>query len=231
MLVNFSGFIPSGPCPYLPGLEWAQDVLLVRSMTPDEYVALLDQGYRRAGRHVYRPRCAACRECRPLRVPVGCFAPSRTQKRIWRLNRDLAVTLGRPQVDAVRLELHNRYVTERHDHEPSDPSGYRQFFVDSPVPTREISYRLDGRLVGIAILDELGPVCSAVYTYFDPSLPRRSLGTFSILWEIEHARRTGAEWLHLGFHVLGSKTMTYKANFRPCEKLSVEGRWEPYRGE
>ena len=229
MLTSFKGFLPSGACPYLPGREWAQDVLVVTSIAPDEYLRLLDQGYRRSGRYVYRPRCVGCAECRPLRVPVAGFTPSRTQKRILRINRDLAVTVGPPEFDEERLSLQNRYGEERHEDAPLDEDDFRQLFVDSPVPSRQIAYRLDGRLVGLALIDELGPVHSAVYTCYDTTLFKRSLGTFSVLYEIEHARRSGARWLHLGFHVAPCGRMAYKSKFRPCEKLSPGRVWEPFR--
>ncbi|MBI3271590.1 MAG: arginyltransferase [Planctomycetes bacterium] len=229
MRTSFQGFVPSGPCPYFTDREWAQDVFVVAQMTPAEYVLLLDRGFRRSGRWIYRPRCAGCRECRPLRIPTARFVPSRTQKRILRLNADLVVAVAPPRFDAERLELHNRYVAERHDHAPMDARAYREYFLDSPVPSRELTYRLDGRLVGLALLDDLGTIQSAVYTFYDSALPRRSLGTFSILWELGHALRSGAQWLHLGFHVQGSEKMMYKSNFRPCEKLGVDGQWALHR--
>ncbi|MBI5365735.1 MAG: arginyltransferase [Planctomycetes bacterium] len=230
MLVHFDGLVPGGRCPYLPGRDWRRHLLVVLGMTPGEYLALLDQGYRRMGRYVYRPRCAGCSECRPLRIPIAGFLPSRTQRRIRRANADLEVTVGEPVADAERVKLHNRHGGERLNNPSIDLADYAEIFADSPVPTVEVAYRLGGRLVALAILDRLGAAHSAVYTFFDPDLSARSLGTYSVLWQIEHARAAGAAWLHLGFHVAGSTTMVYKANFRPCEKLDVDGVWKPFRG-
>jgi arginine-tRNA-protein transferase len=66
---------------------------------------------------------------------------------------------------------------------------------------------------------------SAVYCYFDPDHPRRSLGVFNVLSLLEECRRRGIPHLYLGYHVTGSPQMSYKALYRPCERLEADGRW------
>jgi arginine-tRNA-protein transferase len=65
--------------------------------------------------------------------------------------------------------------------------------------------------------------------YFEPNLSDRSLGTFSALWEIDYCRRNALAYYYLGYYVPGSRTMAYKARFRPGEILDVTaGRWRPF---
>ena len=66
--------------------------------------------------------------------------------------------------------------------------------------------------------------CS-VYMFFDPRYSDRSLGTYSILWEIDYCRRQGLSYYYLGYFVAGSKTMAYKARFKPYELLDNAFCW------
>ncbi|HSD29847.1 MAG TPA: arginyltransferase, partial [Vicinamibacteria bacterium] len=93
------------------------------------------------------------------------------------------------------------------------------------VETVEVTYRLDGRLLGVGIADVEPLALSAVYCYFDPDEERRSLGVFNVLMLIEEGRRRGARYLYLGYHVASCQRMSYKTSFRPCERLEADGRW------
>jgi arginine-tRNA-protein transferase len=93
------------------------------------------------------------------------------------------------------------------------------------VQTLEVSYRLDGELVGVGVVDVEPEAMSAVYCYFDPTLPARSLGVLNVLWLIEECRRRKIPHLYLGYYVVGSRKMSYKSCYRPYELLQVDGRW------
>jgi len=73
-------------------------------------------------------------------------------------------------------------------------------------------------------VDVLPHSLSSVYFAFDPDFGRRSLGTFSVMKEIELAAAGGKRWLQFGFWVAGSQKMDYKAGFRPHETL-IDGVW------
>ena len=64
-----------------------------------------------------------------------------------------------------------------------------------------------------------------MYTFFDPDLPRRSLGTYSVLWQIAEAHRRKLPYIYLGYWVAESRKMSYKTDFQPIEGL-VRGSWE-----
>jgi arginyl-tRNA--protein-N-Asp/Glu arginylyltransferase len=72
---------------------------------------------------------------------------------------------------------------------------------------------------------------SMVYSFFDPRLDDRSLGTFMILDHIaERARAAGLPHVYLGYWVNGSRKMDYKVRFLPQEHLGPKG-WERFNGE
>ena len=223
---------PEHPCGYLPG-ESARTVFLDPQVTPQQslYSAFAAQGFRRSGGFLYRPQCERCHACVPVRIPVMEFRPDRTQRRVWRLNQDLAIRLRPTEADPEHFALYQRYLIQRHPGGGMDQhtaADYNAFLTSRWSNTLSVEFRLAGQLLGVAVVDELDDALSAVYTYFDPALARRSLGTFAILWQIEEARRRGLRWLYLGYWIEGSRKMAYKDRFRPFERFGPDG-WQLIR--
>jgi len=213
-------------CSYLPGQSASLEFTLSRRMTAGIYEGLLERGYRRSGRMFYRPVCTECRECQPVRVLTAEFRPDRSMRRAWQRNQDLIVTVRSPTPSREKLQLYGRYLAARHDKEDGD--GLVDFLYRPPVPSREIEFRLADRLVCAAICDVVPSALSAVYTYFDPDLGPRGLGTFAVLWQIEHCRQLGKPFLYLGYFVRDCRKMNYKRRFRPHEMLSASGVWSRF---
>jgi hypothetical protein len=103
-------------CSYLPGLK-ARTLFVDPTARIDSatYQALVDQGFRRSGAHVYRPACRGCSACIPVRVPVEAFVPDRSQRRNWRRNASELSLVDTPAAFLPsHFELYRRYLTERH---------------------------------------------------------------------------------------------------------------------
>lgn len=214
-------------CPYLPDRVSTTEGLSADVLPSDVYRLLLDHGFRRSGRVVYRPRCQGCRECVPIRVRVADFRPDKSQRRCWRANQDLQVTVAEPSLTEEKGQLYDRYVRTRHG-EAADTSrgAMERFLYDSPTASLEMTYRDSaGRLLAVGLCDEGADFLSTVYCYFEPAERRRSLGTFSALWEIEFARSRPIGYYYMGFLVAGCRAMRYKAAFRPFELLGEDGVW------
>jgi len=218
------------PCPYLPALLSRTEAYYLEHLDGPAYERLLGRGFRRCGRVVYRPRCRACSECRQLRVPVAGFKPTRSMLRVARRNSDLTVRIGRPMPSAEKLDTYRAYLAAQHDGAMARTAeAFREFLYDSPTDTYELCYLLGERMVCASLADLLPHGLSSVYVYFDPHFAARSLGTFSALWEIDYCRRQGLTYYYLGYHVAGSRAMSYKSRFRPNEVLIADNRWEAYR--
>ena len=216
-------------CAYLPGRRARLSLSLpARRLARADMDRFLAAGYRRSGAVLYRPRCPACSACQSLRIPVDGFQPSRTQQRIERRGqRRLQATLGGPCVDSTRVRLFNEHRLRRGLAAADaweDEAAYKAFLVDTCCETFEISYRLDGQLVAVALCDRAAVSLSAVYCYYDVAFSRLSPGVFSILTQIRLCRDWGLRYLYLGYYVAGSPHMSYKAGYRPHERL-VSGRW------
>ncbi|GAA5523590.1 aspartate/glutamate leucyltransferase [Microbulbifer aestuariivivens] len=216
------------PCGYLPDEE--ATTVFVDPQTPIDqrlYSQLSDLGFRRSGTYLYRPQCANCRACVPVRVPVGLFRPSRSQRRCWKRNRDLEVF----HVDSINTDehydLYARYIEHRHqDGEMYPPSRdqFQSFLTPAWGSTSYIELRVSGRLVATAVADVLTAGISAIYTFFDPDESHRGLGSYCILYEIECAKRLGLSSLYLGYWIEECHKMSYKRQFEPAEFLR-DNRW------
>ncbi len=217
------------PCPYLDQ-QTARLPLQVpcQRVSPRQTDERLAAGQRRTGEFVYSTKCPQCQACLPIRLRPDRVRLSRTHRRTLRRNdQTLESHFGPVQVDARRIALFNQH---RHDRvlgrgdSVIDSEEYAWAFQRSCFDTFEISYFLGKQLVGVAICDQGLTSLSAVYTYYDTSLKQLSLGTYSILKQLEYCRRTGREFLYLGFYIEKSPHMSYKALFLPNERLQ-HGDW------
>ncbi len=103
-------------CSYLTGLR-ARTLFVdpLARMDLTTYQALVDQGFRRSGAHVYRPACRGCARCVPVRLPVADFHPDRAQRRNWARNAGALRIVESPAVFEPRqFTLYLNYVARRH---------------------------------------------------------------------------------------------------------------------
>jgi arginine-tRNA-protein transferase len=219
------------PCSYLPARQ--SSTLFTdpeQGMDMPTYTQLLHHGFRRSGRMVYAPRCEHCNQCLSVRVPVSDFRPNRSQRRVRRGNRDVEIHEGPARFDPRHYALYQRYTAVRHedgDMAHASPADYLGFLRADWCETRFLEFLVGERLVAVAVTDVTQDGLSAVYTFFEPELAGRSLGTFAILSQIEQARALGLPYLYLGYWIRESRKMAYKAQFRPLE-LWHDGRWQRY---
>jgi arginine-tRNA-protein transferase len=216
------------PCSYLPDRVARTEVALPSErIGPDVYGNLLRAGFRRSGMITYRPNCAHCHACVPVRVPVAEFQPSRSQKRAMAKHGALQHTVTDLRFRSEHYALYLRYQSGRHRGEEMDQDNrdaYSSFLLESGVRTSLVEFRDSGKLVMVSVVDEVSDGLSSVYTFFDPDIPGASFGTYSILWQIRQCQRASLPFLYLGYWIKESRKMAYKARFHPIEGF-VDGVW------
>jgi leucyl-tRNA---protein transferase len=227
-------------CPYLFGKEERKVFTHIVGKRARELNDILTQGgFRRSQTIAYRPACENCRACVSVRVVVDDFRPTANMRRVLKGNRDLVGTLVTNRPSSEQYSLFRRYLEARHgDGGMVDMTvlDYSMMVEDSHVETRLVEYRrrgpdtaINGRgqgsLLGMCLTDVLGDGLSMVYSFFDPKVADRSLGTFMILDHIAQAKAMGLSYLYLGYWVEGSRKMDYKARFLPQERLMPQG-WQ-----
>tara|TARA_R110001583_G_scaffold84788_2_gene222712 strand:+ start:242 stop:997 length:756 start_codon:yes stop_codon:yes gene_type:complete len=191
------------------------------------YSTLSDLGFRRSGNHIYRPHCQNCSACISARIPVDLFHPSRSQKRVLRLNKDVTTLVRSASYTDEYYALYEHYIRVRHsdgDMHPSSKEQFESFLVQTQYNTQFLEFRIGQTLVAVAVVDYLDQGISAIYTFFDPDLSDRSLGKFAILKLIEQARSDSLPYLYLGYWVKNCQKMAYKTTYQPIQLL-IAGHW------
>ncbi|WP_269930253.1 arginyltransferase [Aminobacter sp. HY435] len=233
------------PCPYLEG-QFERKVFthLVGDKAPEMNDLLTQGGFRRSQNIAYRPACETCRACVSVRILAQEFQPTRNMRRVTERNADLVGAMHNAEPSTEQYSLFRTYLDARHRRGGmSDMTvlDYAMMVEDTHVDTKVIEYRRrgpdsfitgkgQGELMAVALTDKMADGLSMVYSYFNPELDERSLGTYMILDHIARARAMGLPHVYLGYWVNGSRKMNYKIRFKPQEHLGPKG-WERFTEE
>ncbi|MEO8113328.1 MAG: arginyltransferase [Phenylobacterium sp.] len=221
------------PCPYLPE-RFERKVFAHLPLSDGASVndSLTQVGFRRSQNIAYRPACEACAACVSARIPAADYLFSRSERKVLARNEDLERHLVEAEATMEQFDLLRRYLSARHAHggmaEMTWPD-YVAMVEDTAVRTQVIEYRTRSRdggpgdLVACALVDLMSDGLSLVYSFYDPTLSRRSLGSFVILDHVIQACLTNLPYVYLGYWVRGSDKMDYKVRFSPIELLKPEG--------
>lgn len=224
---------PPHPCSYLNEQTALLEYVECSQLTSLEYGYLLEQGWRRFGRSLFRPRCPSCTACWSLRVIVNDFEMDRSQRRNARENKDrVTLRIGLPSVSQEKLHLHDSF----HSHQSEevgwprfpakDIESYESSFVNNPIPTEEWCYFDKEKLIGVGYVDVVPQGLSAIYYFHDPAYRNWGLGTWNVLSVIEEASKRKCHFVYLGYFVSGCRSLEYKARYKPNEVLDPTGLWK-----
>lgn len=211
-------------------LDNQQEQLLVCVEPPQvlqsAFSDLTEHGFRRSGEQIYRPHCVACNECQSIRVLARAHKPSKSQKRVLSKNSDIELKLSKENKPEYYV-LYEKYVNEVHSDGTMFPASPEQYFGFVDCEWQRpifIEAYLDQELIGVAVTDKLEQGYSALYTFFEPSMSKRSLGIFFILQQIRLTADENLPYLYLGYQVDACKKMNYKQNFYPHERF-FDNKW------
>ena len=220
-------------CSYLPSETAALEYRIVQDLDAWEYESLLERGYRRFGRQLFRPGCPQCAQCVSVRVLLRDFKLSANQRRVLRANRGIDVQRVPVAGGLEHLALYNRYhqfMARERGWRPDTigPADYADSFLSGGDDFAwQWEFRQNGRLVGLALMDETPNAVSLVYAFHDPDWRPASPGTFAILHQLLDAQKRGKRHAYPGYWIEANRSMAYKARFRPFERL----HGLPERGE
>ena len=213
-------------CAYLPNRSVRMHYKYIEKATKSYNSALIHRGWRRFGSYYFHPICNGCTECKSIRINVKEFKLSKSQKKSIKRNKETEIIIQKPSLTQAHLDLYNKYHAFKHQkddwtHRNISPREYRENFVEGAHEFgKEVLYLQDGKIIGVDLIDILDEGISSIYFYYDPDLPRLSLGVYSLLYQIELARVLELEWIYLGYWVDGCKAFAYKSNFKPQEILN-----------
>jgi leucyl-tRNA---protein transferase len=201
------------------------EYIALEECATDIYQAFLERGWRRFGLLHFRPVCGHCVKCESLRIPVCEFEPTKSMRKVYTKNKNTKITIERPSVSEEKIELYKKYHKERSDKKGWDfrETGQKEY-TDMLVSggdefAYEICYHIDGALAGVDYMDVGVDGVSAVYFIANPDFAKYSLGVFSLLIQIEFAKKLGLKYVYLGYGVRENKSLNYKYKYTPLEIL------------
>lgn len=212
-------------CAYLPNKLVRMNYKYVTEPNIAFTSAVIQRGWRRFGRYYFHPTCNGCNECKSLKIDVENFTLSKSQKKAIKRNNDTQIIIDRPRLTKHHIELYNKYHHHKQEKDGwkyrsiSQKEYYENFVEGAEDFGREVLYFRDEKLIGVDLIDILEDGISSIYCYYDPDFSELSLGTFSLLYQIELAKQLGLKWIYLGYWVEGCKAFAYKTNFQPQELL------------
>lgn len=156
-------------------------------------------------------------------------------RRTLNRNKDLRQEVGPIELTPEKFRLFETFVTTQFGTKTEHLSSARERrnFYDSWHQTsmdctREVSYWLEDRLLAVTTVDIGESGIYSHYCYYDLTVPRRRLGVYTFLKEIEMCRERGWPHLYIGFINMQSKKLRYKEQFSGLEVLVPKSGWTPF---
>ena len=216
---------PPVECPYLPDRIFVQQFFWGTDADSAETAVLQADGWRRFGLFFFHPQCPGCTACLPVRLDAPALIPTASQRKVWRRNDDVVVTIAPLVYREEYYELYRHHSEVRFQKE-TDPEDFQRTFFEPAVPAFLTEYRIKGRLAALGFCDEGAEGLSSVYFVFHQDFADRSLGIYSVLKECQLATQRGKRWYYLGYWVQGNATMAYKGKFGPRQVMDWStGEW------
>jgi len=227
-------------CAYLSNKSVRMHYKHIEEATQSYNTALINRGWRRFGCYYFHPICNGCNECKSVRIDVNNFRTTKSQRKSIKRNSDTEIIIQKPSITQAHIDLYNKYHAFKHQkddwsHRNISPREYRENFVEGAHDFgKEVLFLQDGKIIGIDLIDILDDGISSIYFYYDPDCARLSLGTYSLLYQIELAKVLDLPWIYLGYWVDECKAFAYKPNFQPQEildgfpKIDKVANWEPF---
>ena len=164
-----------------------------------------------------------------IKWDVSKFEITKSQKRVAKKNADLNRRTNSPWATEEQYDLFRAYLENRHADggmADMDVFEFAAMIEETPIRTRVMEYEQHHDLKAVCLTDMLNDGLSMVYSFFDPDLSDRSMGTYLILDHIKMAQELGLPYVYLGYWVPGSPKMGYKARFSGLE-IYRDKAWTP----
>lgn len=178
-------------------------------------------------RNYWEWRGQACRVIL-LRINLRHFSLSKSQRKCLRRNEDLSILRKPLHITQEHVELFQRHAERFHHNRPMSIGGFFSMWSHiMPSFGMEFDVFAKNKLVASSFFHLGEKSMAGNYGIFDPDEAGRSLGTFTLLLEIEFARQTGKSYYYPGFVYDLPSEFDYKLNFNGLEYFDWWGNWYP----
>ncbi|KAG4301777.1 hypothetical protein PCK1_001753 [Pneumocystis canis] len=131
-----------------------------------------------------------------------------------------------------KYELYINYQTEIHKEtlKHLKKENFIRFLCDTPLMYDSKTgygsfhqcYRLDGKLIAMAVIDILPGGVSSVYFMYESNVRHLCLGKVSVCREVSIVQERKSEFYYMGFYIHNHQKMRYKGEYRPSKLLDPE---------
>ena len=213
------------PCPYIDGKMASFSYFFATDLTAEELDTVLSRGWRKFGMYYFRPVCADCGRCIPIRIKTAELIPSKSQRRALRDCRDIRVEFKELEYRDEIYELYEDHSLNRFG-KVSTPEEFRTSFYVQSCPTLQSEYYVGDKLAGAGFIDLSSNALSSIYFFYGSEFSKLRLGTFSAFKEAYYALSLGLKYYYLGYFIENNSRMAYKNSFRINEKMDWDtGTW------
>ncbi len=164
-----------------------------------------------------------------LRVRMEHSGISPSQARVLRRNRDLQLRTRPTQLGPEQRDLFHRHKQRFVDGVPESLDDFLGPAPDAhPVPIVEFALFEQHRMVAASYLALGETSVASLYGIFDPDDSHRSLGTLTLLLELEYARQQGHRFYYPGYSLENPSPMDYKKRLIGLESYEWNQGWNPF---
>jgi arginine-tRNA-protein transferase len=218
---------------FLNTTPWLNECFAAAQVTAPQLDALLAGGWRHFGSLFFRYSAqhaadGALQTIMPLRIELARFTPGKSQRRVLRRNADIRWEVIPARAgDDVQALFHSH----KQRFKDNVPDSIFDFIAPgrpgvAPCPCLEFRALAGGELVAASFLALGETATSSIYAVFDPAHAARSLGTLTLLKEIEFSRARGCHFLYPGYATREPGAYDYKKRFAATQALDwADGGW------
>lgn len=203
----------------------------IQGLRRADYDALLSMGWFRGTGIIYRSEVVCIDEqvygIRNIRFPVHAFSMRRSHAKLFRKNMNrFTLRVGTPRVDARREELYrghmHRFKAFVHETLEDILLSPR---MGAEIDAMELSVYDGEKLVAVSYIDVGESSMASILCLYDPAYARFSLGTLTMLLEIDMAKRLGLDYYYPGYVLDLPSGFDYKLELGPCQWLNKDEGW------
>jgi leucyl-tRNA---protein transferase len=162
----------------------------------------------------------------PLRMRLENFVLSTSQARITKRNSRLEIKIQDATIDQKKLELFALHTRRFSENIPDSLYSFLGFQpANVPCETKELLLFKEGCLIAATFLDIGATSTSSIYSIYDPSESKHSLGIYLILCSIKYSIALGKTFYYPGYATLEPSVYDYKKRFSALEFFDWNGNW------
>jgi leucyl-tRNA---protein transferase len=217
--------------PFSENFPFISDSFTSNQISPTELDRRLAEGWRHFGSYFFRYSYNWVRGelalVVPLRIRLATYLPSRSQRKVWQKNTHFQTVVRPIEIDQVKIALFDKHKQRFERNVPESLATFLSPVRPHECPCEAVAVEVyDGqRLIACSFLDLGHAAVSSVYAMFDPDYEKFSLGIYTVLLELEHARQNGKIFYYHGYSYNVPTGYDYKKKFAGLEKYDWQGNW------